>query len=192
MQNKNLKFKIKKQAFTLIEILVAMAAFVIVVGAMLGLFVFGIQQQRRSLLAQTVLSQTSYALEFMSRALRMAEKELNAPACLSQNGLNYENYNGESGIKFINALETDQSYKCQSFYLNSEQLYYQRGTATAVALTSDKIEITSLEFRLSGQNQQDNLQPRVTILMEVKPKNFAQPRIRIQTTISQRNLDVKE
>lgn len=193
------------RGFTLVEILVGMTVFLIVIGAVLGLFVLGIQQQRRSLATQVLLNQTSYALEFMSRSLRMANKELSAPTCLSQNGLNYEiplgyqigGPNLGTGIKFINVLETDVNYKCQEFYLDSgsKQLYYKRGGDPALPLTSNKLEITSLKFNLIGQDQPptDNLQPRVTISMEIKSTGITQgpPVLKIQTTISQRNLDVQ-
>ena len=54
---------------------------------------------------------------------------------------------------------------------------------------SDDFEVTSLQFNLSGESQTDTLQPRVTIAATIR-KVGGGPDIRIQTTISQRNLDV--
>ena len=134
----------------------------------------------------------------------MAKKELNDPGtCLSQKGLNYEipveyqiggNENLGTGLRFINVLENSD---CQEFFLENGQLKYKRKIITAppgetLDLTSNKLEITSLKFKLEGKSQNDNLQPRVTIFLEVKGKGEieASQKIKIQTTISQRNLDV--
>jgi hypothetical protein len=43
-----------------------------------------------------------------------------------------------------------------------------------------------------GQDQADDLQPRVTFSLEVKKKNVEDsPKSQIQTTVSQRNLDIE-
>jgi len=181
---KCLNVKMKK-GFTLIEILVAITAFSIVFIAIIGIFVFGIQQQKRVLATQTTLDQISYVLEFMSRALRVAEKDLTGN-CIGKN-LNYATTS--NGIKFINGLEDKADYKCQEFFLDNKQLKYKKGSNDPLSLTSDQIEITSLKFNLIGQSNTDKIQPRVTVFLEAKPKNLDQPKIKIQTTISQRNLD---
>lgn len=185
--------KLKNKAFTLIELLVAMAIFSIVVGTISGIFISGIQQQRLALTGQAILDQTSFALEYMSRSLRMAKKELVTPGCLSQKGLNYEITGSGLGLKFINHLENDD---CQEFFLESGQLKYrkkigQSGEET-FDLTSNKLEVASLKFNLAGGTQQDDLQPRLTIFLELKGKGELESsqKIKIQTTISKRNLDV--
>lgn len=178
------------RGFTLIEMMVTITIFSIVIGVILGIFISGVQQQRIALTGQVLLDQTSYALEYMSRALRMARKELLSPACLSQNGLNYEITRSGAGLKFINHLQNDD---CQEFFLESGQLkYWKKSTGETLPLTSNKLEIAQLKFNLAGESQGDNLQPRVTIFSEVKGKGTleASQRIKIQTTISQRNLDV--
>ena len=58
-------------------------------------------------------------------------------------------------------------------------------------LTSDDLDVSMIDFELSGEGQDDDIQPRITILLEMTKKddpNF--PKMRIQTAISQRNLDV--
>ena len=205
---KNKKPKFKQEGFTLIEMLVAMAIFSTIIGIITGIFITGIRQQKMALDSQIVLNQTSYALEYMGRALRLAKKEVSPPNCLSQSGLNYEipveyqiegNENLGTGLKFINILESDDNYKCQEFYLDStsKQLKYKRGGNPPLDLTSNKLEITSLKFDLVGKSQgdvlnPDNLQPRTTIFLEIKGKGTLEgsPKIKIQTSISQRNLDV--
>lgn len=180
----------KERGFTLIEMMVAIAVFSIIIGAVSGLFISGLYGQRNALASQRLLDQTSYALEYMSRALRMAKKQTSdLPFCLSSNGLNYEMVN--SGLRFINHLEED---KCQEFFLEGGILKQRKNIGEApLDLTSPKLEITSLNFFLQGQSQVDNLQPKVTIFLKIKGSGQRieeQPGINIQTTVSQRNLDI--
>lgn len=192
-----------KKGFTLIEMLVAVAIFSLLVGAISGLFISGIRLQRGALVSQEILNQTSYTLEYISRALRMAKKE-SGEGCLSEAGLNYEipgkyriekDKNLGTGLRFINHLENDD---CQEFFLEAGQLKYKKKVESpgevTLDLTSKDLEITSLKFNLSGQSQDDNLQPRVTVFLDIKGKRVReeeQPKIKIQTTISQRNLDIR-
>lgn len=182
------------KGFTLIEMLVAVVIFSLIIGAISGIFISGLIGQRQALVSQKLLDQTSYALEYMGRALRMARKQTTGlPACLSQNGLNYEIAEivpGVSGLKFINHLENDD---CQGFFLQDEKLKQLKG-GIVYDLTSSNLEITSFNFLLQGESQEDDFQPRVTIFLEIKGTGTRieeQPRIKIQTSISQRNLDVK-
>ncbi len=182
--------KIQNKGFTLIELLVVIGIFSIVIGMVSVIFILGIRQQKVAFVSQTVLDQTSFALEFMSRALRMARKELSTPTCLSQNGLNYEITLPGSGLKFINSLENSD---CQEFFLESGQLkYWKKSTGETLPLTSNKLEIAQLKFNLTGSSQSDDLQPAVTIFLEIRGKGDIESsqRIKIQATLSQRNLDV--
>ena len=191
---KNKKPKFKKGGFTLIEMLVAMAIFSTVMGIITGIFITGIRQQKMALDSQVVLDQTSYALEYMSRALRFVKKQLvGDPVCLSQSGLNVETTRGGSGIKFINHLQGDD---CQEFFLESNQIKYTREIGKTppegktLPLTSVKLEVASLKFNLAGESQADDLQPRITVFSEIKSAGASGQSQKIQTSISQRNLDV--
>jgi len=194
--------KIKKGGFTLIEMMAAMIIFSLIIGAISGVFISSLRSQKSALSSQRLLDQTSYALEYMSRALRMSSKQTaDIPACFSQSGLNYEITQiipGVSGLKFINHLEEDD---CQGFFLQDGQLKQRKKIGQPIGqifdLTSPSLQITSLNFGPSppddGWSQDDNIQPRVTIFLAVKGKGQKleeQPAIKIQTTISQRNLDI--
>jgi len=193
---KCLNAKMTKGGFTLIEMLVAVMIFSLIIGVISGVFISGLRGQKMTLSSQKLLDQISYALEYMSRALRMANKQTaDIPACLFQEGLNYEITHSGSGLKFINHLEEDD---CQEFFLEDSQLKYRKKIGQAgeetLDLTSSNLQITSLIFSISGEGQDDDLQPRVTIFLNMKGKGQKpeeQPEMKIQTTISQRNLDVK-
>jgi type II secretory pathway pseudopilin PulG len=195
---------IEQRGISLIEMLAAVTVFVITVGAISGIFISAIRNQRRILATQELLDQTSYVLEYMGRALRMARKESNAPTCLSANGLNYEiplayqiggDENLGRGIRFINHLQNDD---CQEFFLDGDQLKYKIkiGTVgeTILDFTSTKLQVDSLKFNLSGESGSDNLQPRITIFLEIEGREAAgsRPKIQIQTSISQRPLDLAQ
>lgn len=195
-----------KKSFTLIELLVAVTIFSIGIIAATGLLAASIRGQRTTLVSQELLDQTSFAMEYMSRAFRMATKELNCtnpldpatcdssnpPYCLTNQGYgyNYEILDGGSRIKFINHLQNND---CQEFYLEGNRLKYTTGSGDFY-LTAEDLKVTTLKFNVSGESQDNNLQPRVSILLEVEkegPTPEETPKIKIQTSVSQRNLDVQ-
>jgi len=194
MEKNNYKNK-SGAGFTLIEIMVAITVFSIIISSIAGIFVTSIKEQRKTLTSQVLLDQTSYILEYMSRSLRMARKQISGETvCLPQRGLNYEIIGGGTGIRFINQLKTND---CEEFYLEDGKLKYKQDADTAdpkkLDLTSDDINITSLKFILWGNDQDDDFQPSVTLFLEAEGKggiSGTQPKIQIQTTISQRMLDV--
>ncbi len=166
------------KGFTLIEMVVAVAVFSLVIGASSGLFVSSLRAQRQSLATREVLDQTSYIMEYMSRALRMAKKDITG-TCTGTAKLNYQFEN--QCIKFINYKD-----ECQRFCLVGTRLRNEEGNY----LTSANLNIKSFNVNLVGQDQTDTLQPKITIFLDIEGRE--QSNIKIQTTISQRNLDVRQ
>jgi len=184
------KSQAQNQGMTLIEILVAMGVFSVVVISAVAIFNSAIQMQRRALMSQELLDQASYVMEYMSRSLRMAKKDL-GPNCLSSYGLNYEIIGGGSNegthLKFINHLKNDE---CQEIYLDvtTNRIKHITNDGTFF-LTSSGLYVEDLRFFLSGKDQTDTIQPRVTIFLDVRAREGNAPIMKIQTTISNRNLD---
>jgi len=198
------KFKKSGVGFTLIEVMVSVAIFSLLIAGPTGFFISSLKAQKKALSSQELVDTASYFLEYASRAIRMAQKEKNMGSpnvCLtvSGNGANYEITEGP-GIKFIN-------YKgeCQKIYLevieniNSRRLKEWRRDLNGVEktgyLTSVNLEVVDFKIKLSGGVQSDNLQPKVTIFLNMRGKSQVEemrPEINIQTTISQRNLDVEQ
>ncbi len=183
-----------KKGYTLIEILVAISIFLIVIVAPTGLFVGSFKSQRKALSTQILIDNVSYNLEYINRALRMAKKDL-AGNCIEK-GSNYENPgNSISRIRFLN-----YNGYCQEFLLYNERLGVKISTdedeeslGEFLPLTSNDLKIESVKFQLFGQEQGDIFQPQATISLKIKGKGLSpelQPEIKIQTTITQRNLDV--
>jgi len=190
----------KQKAYTLVEVLIAVAIFFTVIAGPTGLFVLSLKNQSRILGSREILDNSSHVLEYMSRSLRMAKKELNCTdkgepetcACLKDGGygVNYEITRQGKGVKFNNAQDPSV---CQEFFwdTNDNRLKESKDEAEPVPLTSDDLEVVSFKFKEFGFDQDDNAQPRIVIFLEIRKKSeFESPEIKIQTTISQRKLDV--
>ncbi len=171
--------------FTLIEIMGSVVIFSVIVLIVTGIFISILRVQRVVLATQEILDQASYALEYMSRAMRMAKKDLTG-VCLSDSGLNYELTS--TGVKFI-----DYDNNCTEYYLENNQLKKRIGGDVA-ALTSQKLKVNYFKIILDGENQTDTKQPRVTFSFEIESQRLPltqRPQLRFQAAISQRNLDIE-
>lgn len=183
-----------KGGYTLIEVIVAVGIFSLILSIPTGFFVFSLTGQRKALAMKEITDNASSAFERMTIALRMVRKDLNGD-CLSTSGANYENPGSDQKkIRFLN-----YDGKCQEFSLINGQLNERKSPTSdrgqlsnPLPITSDNLQITpdTFQFLLSGQNQGDQLQPRVTIFMEIYKKNQITTKMTVQTTVSQRNLDV--
>ena len=179
-----------KKGFTLIELLVSMTIFSVVMVSAIGLFSAGVENQRKILALQTLSNNTSYVIEYMSRTIRMAKKDLGG-LYLTTAGCNFENPDGDSSILFMNYHQDRQE-----FFLENGQIKEKKGPLSqsgplAIPLTSDNFLVQKLVFELSGECQTDELQPKVTIVIEIQTKEAKPQRLNLQTTISQRDLDIE-
>ena len=198
-KTKKMNSKFQNQGFTLIEILVTVAVLSVILVIISGLFTSALKAQRKSLASQDLLAQTSYVMEYMSRQLRMARKDISGSCITVKN--NYEKTNLRTlgggdyegpGIKFINYRG-----ECWEFFLdeNDNSLKQSKNETAPILLTSNKLAIEDFEVELAGESEAaDTLQPRATFFLTIRGKSErpeAQPVIKIQTTISQRNHDFK-
>jgi len=178
------------KGFTLVEMLVTVTIFSIVISISAGLLVSAIWLQKKGLDHQRLLDQTSYAMEYMSRSLRMA-KEDTSGGCIAVN-TNYGITRSGEGIKFLNA----NNGECWEFFRewNSDKNVFQ--------LKIDKndgngpYELTSTDLTVNHFNVQvdsSSGQPKVTIFLDIEGKNshfYSASKIKIQTTVSQRDLNL--
>lgn len=130
-----------------------------------------IGHQERMVAMQSMLNDSSYALEYMGRLIRMAQKDLGG-TCITA-GRNYE-VSG-STLSFM-----DHDGMCRVFSLHNGRI--REGGAD---LTSDGQEIRNLAFTVADAA---GLQPRVTTKFNVFHNRF-NVSFDLQTTISQRNLN---
>jgi len=177
---------------TLIELVVAVFIFSIVVGAAFNLLFAGISIQRIALARELLVDQTSFLAEYMSRALRQAQKSEGAAVC-PPDRWNYETNVALDEIKFLG-----KDGACRRIYLVTSTGYgviweEKIGFGADVALTSDDLDVQTLTFSLQGEDQADipPLQPRVTFSIHAKARGTEQA-VFFQTTISQRHFDIQE
>ncbi len=189
--------------FTLIEMMVAVAIFTLVMTAASGIFISGLKNQRRSLSYQQLADQVSYASEYISRSVRMARKELfdHSYTCLSSPDRSYENPGGDtSRLRFIKFDYAEGEDTCHEFFLDDGQLKESKknletGQEITQALTSDSLQVNSLTFNLQGATQNDDRQSLITMFLDIqssgqKPEETVS--LRLQTSLSQRNLDIRQ
>lgn len=186
----------QKKGFTLIEIVVAVAIFS-VLAVIFSNFLFGsIRSQQKALASQELIDNTSYSLEYISRALRMAKKDHDGN-CLTTAGAkyNYETNASRDRIRFLNHQD-----ECQEFYLDSGQIKERKSTdstaanfGSALSLTPSDATVTLFELGPGdswGQSQET--QPRVTFSLQIEKTESSGAllfSIGVQTTVSQRNLN---
>ena len=181
----------KSKGFTIPELLVALLIFSLIVGGAVNLLFTGIAAQRHFLASGEVIDQTSFLAEYMSRRVRQAQKDL-VGTCLSQAGLNYEKISepGDGGIRFLN-----NGGQCHTFFLENGRIKEVIGPpgTSAQELTSDNLLVNALDFELMGEDQVDDVQPRVSFIIDIQGQGIkpgSRPRIQLQTTVSQRKIDV--
>lgn len=176
----------QKKGFTLVELVVALGIFSMALGITSQTFVAGIKLQRKFLASTESLNEISYLMEYMARSIRMAYKDM-TPVCLSAAKLNYEATYGGEGVKFMK-----KNSQCQEFYLDGETLYESKNNGAEInALTSPKVRVVAFNVGPSTSwDQNDEEQPRVTLFLEVEAKDGT--RVKMQTTVSQRNKDTRK
>jgi len=215
------------KGFTLIELIVVMAVFMLIVGVTISIFIAIIQNQKRILAQEQLLSQISYTMEYMSKGLRMAKRDTSG-SCLVYTDSSYnitETFPGYTylytrpstlykGIKFINQSNSDA---CQEFYLDVvngnnvikekklDSPYDQISDDYSTLLTSDRFDVDYFKISINGtaglvgdeiygasEDDTPAQQPRVTISTGFQvPGDTSLPELKIQTTVSQRNLNAK-
>lgn len=181
--------KIKlKRGYSLIETLIVIFIFLFILIVVFNIYISSIREQRYNLSAQQLIDETSYALEYIERFVRMAQKDISG-SCVGTAGKNYQT-NGNALIF--------KNYKgqCQMFSVYNGRIYQNLTDSSGAILglnaylTSAKFNVISFRASILGDDVGDFLQPRVSLYLEIEGKNMSPaPKMKIQATISQRNLD---
>lgn len=171
------------RGYTLVELLVSIAVFSIVVVINTNMFLNAISGQRKAIASQNVSDSTRYAMEIMTKEIRIGAVDsfvLNNP----------------SDISFVSNSE-NRATQILRFVLDNRQVKFDDNfngdfsdMTNARAITSTQnTNVISLNFDINNIAKQ----PKITILMNVESKNTPQntrDEIYLQTTISPRELNL--
>jgi prepilin-type N-terminal cleavage/methylation domain-containing protein len=174
MENNFQKNKKRIGGYTLIEFLMAMAVFSLIMGSAVQIFSSTIKSQRRSFAVQRILDQTSFSFDYLSRAVRMAKTGTIQLTRVGQ-GIIFQTQTGAS----------------QEIFFNGQQLQVTENGNTE-NLTSSDVQIDSFRINISGETIGDYIQPKVTVVLSASTtgnKVEEITNIKVQTTVSQRNLE---
>lgn len=199
-----LKLKIlnlkSQKGVTLAELIIVLTALILIIGTTVSIFISVLKNQNRSLKEQELFSQASYAIEYMSRSIKSAATDIDG-SCLGQSyiGHNYLLTHFDSinsfyqGIKFVT-----KDGICQEFFLDlNGSLKEIKDFSDSQNILSDIFEVEYARFVINGDKslqlsfESDLTQPRITLVLDVKTKGQNQQEKIIQTTVSQKNLNVQ-
>jgi len=172
------QFSNHRSGLTLIEILVAMAIFATASGIIIDLTLNMMKAEEIAASNQIALDNARFIMQRIAKAIRVSV--IKTPS-------------GDN----LTILKLDHPRRGIVEYTFSsgriiEELGYDSNTDSF--LDSSNVVIQNFSFDIKGADSGiDDLQPQVTLVMKVKPpkvKNKDLPSINIQTTLSQRCLDI--
>lgn len=171
----------RKRGFTLFEMIVAVGLFGVVSLIAISTLLALISSQRKTSTFQSVQDNIRFAVEVIAKEIRTGR---NFWSCGSFpcNEFQFTNAKGERIRYYLN-----------SGVINKCSNYPTCPVGSVGSLTAPEVSVTDFNFYISGESPSDNLQPRVTIVVRAlvgDESTRAFSDIRVQTTISQRALDL--
>ncbi|MDO8593064.1 MAG: prepilin-type N-terminal cleavage/methylation domain-containing protein [bacterium] len=183
MTGDNLK---NEKGVSLIELLVAVTLFAFLILAAAGIFKMVVDGQRNAISAQNIQENMRYALEKMSKEIRMAQ--ISNTECLSTAVKKV--FNITTDINDNNKLYFKNQYgACVTYYLENNRLKVISGINSDF-VTPDKIQVSNLRFYAVDDliGAFHSTQPYVTMAMDIKAAGLAlhEQKMKIQITVSSR------
>lgn len=199
-----------KKGFTLIEVMVSLSIFTFVSTAAVGVLLTLINANSKSQNIQTAMFDLSYALDSMTRDIRTGEyyycgsnntslsTEKTTGDCPGSGAFAFDEVGGSLTGSHPNCTGSERRI---AFRLNSTDDSIERRICSSnnsdwERLTSPEVEVTDLEFILSGSddafNNSDYDAPLLTIYVagQVQGKQGSATDFSLQTTVTQMALDL--
>ena len=178
-----------KKGFTLIEVIISTALFVVIITMAMNVFKLVIQSQQSAIATQNVEESLKYFLEVTSKEIRMAKRNTNGLCNLpiadvykvetTANGdrLIFKNYHGQC-VSYELAKMADGTNRFM-IVRNGQINYY---------ITPAKINVDELHFIVNPPSGQLSFQPTVTmeLVAHALGTDISKSTMRIQTTLSSR------
>ena len=210
----------QKKGFTLIEIIVSLALFSVVITIAVGALLILIASNKQLQDEQSVLSNLSFALDSMTREIRTGTDYYCAASTGSTGNQIFDNDStltpglsgdcsdsNDSNLAFHGIAFTEggnsitgagNSRIAYYFDQSNAKIYRRLSGADAESIVSDGIHIEDVQFYVTGSDETDGVQPKITIIIqaynsEADADADAATRERayvIQTTVTQRALDI--
>lgn len=170
----NISFK--KQGFTLIEMIVAIAVFTVVMTVTAATYLNISDIQRKANAIRAINDNVSFAMEVMSREIsRGNDFNLAIAGCSYSVPCGYFDFRDRNDNQITYSLENNSIKRTSP---GDPDLY----------LTSSDVVIDNMEFMIKGQELGDGWQPMVTIIINATAGEKLKIRtsFNLQTTITQR------
>ncbi|MBU0647245.1 hypothetical protein KKC67_00310 [Patescibacteria group bacterium] len=191
--------QIKQKGTTFLEIIVAVGIFSVTILLATSIFQSVSDGQRSAMVAQNIQEDVRYAMEIMSREIRMAQV-FDETKCFEEDQLTENRiYNTESNAQNQNQNQNGLYFKneegdCVKYFIKDNNLVkIKEGLTDLIPLISNKIIstkiiISNLKFDIID-SPANNIQPRVTITLDVEysGKKMHKQQMKIQTTVSSRH-----
>ena len=161
-----------KKSFTLIEILVSIAVFVLVITAATGIFISAFQGKQRVVQLKEIEDNGRYIIDLMSREIRA--------------GFIPDSQSGNND----SSLTIEDNYGT----VNSESIIYELDIASkslirnGYRITSNRVKVDDITFYVNDFFC-SNRQPQITISMTISAANNSAIKMNFQTTVSPRFID---
>lgn len=190
------------QGFSLIELLVSMALFIVVLTMGIGALLVLINANVKAQNTQESVSNIQFALDSMSREIRTGFAFYCSNGVETTGGMNiHRDCNKGTYLSIIEggkSLTKGVNNRRIAYRFNSSAGSIERkvGTGSWVRLTSPTIDITSMHFNVANSSTKSNdgnsLQPNVTIFIEgvVAGVGDTSSEFMLQTTVTKRVLDL--
>jgi type II secretory pathway pseudopilin PulG len=146
-----------RSGFTVIEMIIATALFVTVIGVVSGLFVQALKTQRIAQGLMAVNSNVSFAIEQLSREVRT--------------GFNFCPTSDEDTCTSEKFIFTNAKNEKIVYALGVDRLMRSVNGAPFEPITGDEVKIDQLNFLVTGERADDDLQPLLTMSMAVSSNN---------------------
>jgi len=152
-----------QNGFTLVEMIVAVSIFLLIMMVLMQMFEMSLKIQRKFLAKSEAASEISYLMEYLSRSVRMAQKDTGG-SCIGANNNYFSSSSGVAGELKFKTSNGD----CLKIYLENEALWETiNNTTPPYRLTSPKLQVKNFNIAQAGWDNVDFIQPRIVISLDL-------------------------
>ena len=160
-----------RQGLTMIELLIAVAIFVVVVSIIFSIFLTGLKGYKKAIAVQNIQDNARYLLSFIAKEVRMSD--INSA---NDSNLDITRHDGQNIVYNFDGANIQRIVTGDPIVSGS--------------INSEEVTVSG-RFDVSGIGDEDPPeQPRITIMIKVETIEGEKAEIIVQTTLSPRNLEI--